>query len=215
MSKFSTDKIRNICLMAHGGAGKTSFAEAMLWNAKATDRFGKIVDGTTTTDYDPEEVKRKFSINTAVAPCEWKGSKINILDTPGYFDFVGEVHEAVRVCGAAVILLSGRSGVSVGTEHAWDYAKERGIPAVFFVNKMDDPEANFKNTLDQLTEKFGTAVAPFQMPIKEGDKLTGYVDIVNLKAYKYEDAKAENNTHTCRKSDFRLCGHFTGSSCQS
>ena len=189
MSKFSTDKIRNICLMAHGGAGKTSFAEAMLWNAKATDRFGKIVDGTTTTDYDPEEVKRKFSINTAVAPCEWKGSKINILDTPGYFDFVGEVHEAVRVCGAAVILLSGRSGVSVGTEHSWDYAKERGIPAAFFVNKMDDPEANFKNTLDQLTEKFGTAVAPFQMPIKDGDKLTGYVDIVNLKAYKYDDAK--------------------------
>lgn len=189
MSKFSTDKIRNLCLMAHGGAGKTSFAEAMLFNAKASDRFGKVTDGTTVTDYDPEEIKRKFSINTAVAPCEWKGRKINVLDTPGYFDFVGEVHEAVRVADSAVILLSGRSGVSVGTEHSWEYATEKGIPVAFFVNKMDDEEANFKNTLDQLKEKFGTAIAPFQQPIRENGKLIGFVDIVTMKGYKFDGAE--------------------------
>lgn len=191
MKKFSTEKIRNICLMAHGGAGKTSFAEAMLFNAGAADRLGKIADGTTTTDYDPEEIKRGFSINTTVAPLEWKDTKINIIDTPGYFDFVGEVFGGVRVADIAVILASGRSGVSVGTENAWEYATEKGIPITFFINQMDDENANFDNTLEQLKEHFGKSVVPFQYPISEGGKLSGYVDVLNLKAYKYNGAKAE------------------------
>ncbi len=189
MKKFSTEKIRNICLMSHGGAGKTSFAEAMLFNAGAIDRLGKITEATTTTDYDPEETKRKFSINTAVAPYEWKNIKINVIDTPGYFDFVGEVLGGIRVADIAVILASGRSGVSVGTEKAWELATEKGLPTVFFVNKMDDENANFDNTLEQLKENFGKAVAPFQYPVSEGGKLVGFVDILSLKAYKYDGAK--------------------------
>ncbi len=192
MEKYAVDKIRNVVLMAHGGAGKTSFAEAMLLNAGATDRLGKISDGTTVMDYDTEETKRKISINTAVAPLEWKNRKINIIDTPGYFDFVGEVKEGIRVADAAVILVSGRSGVAVGTEHAWEYATEKGIPSAFFINKMDDEHANFANTLQGLKEKFGTALAPFQVPVREDGKLVGFVDIVEMKGYRYDGAKLQD-----------------------
>ena len=190
MNKYSTDKIRNVCLMGHGGAGKTSFAEAVLFNAGATDRLGKVTEGKTVTDYDPEEIKRAFSINTAMAPVEYKGVKINIIDTPGYFDFVGEVFEATRVAGSALIVISGRSGVAVGAEKAWEYAKEQKIPIAFFVNKLCDEHANFMNVLEQLKEKFGTAVAPFQVPIKENGKLVGYIDVINEKAYRYDGTKA-------------------------
>lgn len=189
MNKYSTDRIRNVCLMAHGGAGKTSFAEAMLFNAGASDRLGKITDGTTVTDYDPEEIRRSISINTAMAPFEWNKSKINIIDTPGYFDFVGEVKEGIRAADSAIILVSGRSGIAVGTEHSWEYAQEAGIPVAFFVNKMDDEHANFTNVLSALKDKFGTAIAPFQVPIKDNGKLLGFVDIIKMKAYKYDGAK--------------------------
>ncbi|MDD6308414.1 MAG: elongation factor G [Clostridia bacterium] len=189
MDKYGADKIKNVILMAHGGAGKTSFAEAMLFNAGATERLGKIADGTTVMDYDPEETKRAISINTAVAPFVWKNKKINIIDTPGYFDFVGEVKEGMRVAGAAIILVSGRSGVAVGTELSWEYAKEKGIPVAFFINKMDDENANFATTLSALKEKFGTAVAPFQVPVREDGKLIGFVDIVQMKGYRYDGAK--------------------------
>ncbi len=192
MEKYAVDKIRNVVLMAHGGAGKTSFAEAMLFNAGASDRLGKTQDGTTVMDYDSEETKRKISINTAVAPLEWKNRKINIIDTPGYFDFVGEVKEGIRVADAAVILVSGRSGVAVGTEHAWEYATEKGIPSAFFINKMDDENANFANTLAGLKEKFGTALAPFQVPVREDGKLVGFVDIVEMKGYRYDGAKLQD-----------------------
>lgn len=188
MGKYSTGKIRNVCLMGHGGVGKTSFAEAALFNAKAADRLGKINDGTTTTDYDPEEIKRAFSINTAIAPLDWKEAKINFIDTPGYFDFVGEVNEGIRVADSALILISGRSGVAVGSEQAWSYAKDKGIPVAFFVNKLEDENANFMNVLEGLKSAFGTAVAPFQFPIKEGGKLLGFVDVVTQKGYKYDGA---------------------------
>ncbi len=190
MNKYSVDKIRNVCLMGHGGVGKTSFAEAALFNSKATDRLGKITDGTTVCDYDPEEKKRNISINTTMAPVEWNGVKINFIDTPGYFDFVGEAIEGIRVADAALILISGRSGVAVGAEHAWEYAKERKVPVAFFVNKMDDEHADFNAVLDSLKKVFGTSVAPFQYPINEGGKLTGYVDIVKQKGYKFDGAKA-------------------------
>ena len=190
MNKYSTDKIRNVCLMGHGGAGKTSFAEAVLFNAGGTDRLGKVIEGKTVTDYDPEEAKRAFSINTAMAPVEYNGVKINVIDTPGYFDFVGEVFEGLRVADSSLVIVSGRDGVAVGAEQAWEYSKDRDIPVAFYVNKLDDEHANFMDVLDELKNKFGTAVAPFQVPIKEGANLLGYVDVVNGKAFRYDGTKA-------------------------
>ncbi|MBO4898390.1 MAG: elongation factor G [Clostridia bacterium] len=189
MKKYATEKLKNVCFMGHGGAGKTSLCEAMLFNSGAADRLGKVADGTTVSDYDPEEIKRSISINTSMIPVEWNDTKINILDTPGYFDFVGEVYEGIRVAGCCVVVVSGRSGVSTGTEHGWEYAKEKGIPIAFFVNKVDDENAAFLKVLEQLKEQFGPAVAPFQYPIIEDSKLTGFVDIVKMNSFKYDGAK--------------------------
>lgn len=179
----STDKIRNVCLMAHGHAGKTSLCEAMLYETKAIDRKGKIADGSTTSDFDPEEVKRQVSINTSIIPIQWKDTKINLIDAPGFFDFAGEQLEAVTAADAAIIVVSGKSGVSAGTEKAWELAKQRGLPVIFFVNKMDDPKADYDRTLSQLKETFGKSVAPFTYPIKQGDNpFAGQVDIVTMEA---------------------------------
>ncbi len=189
MKQYPISKLRNVCLMSHGGAGKTTLAEAMLYNTGVLDRFGKVTDGTTTTDYDPEEIKRKTSINTALAPCEWNGDKFNVIDTPGYFDFVGGVMEGIRVADAAVILVSGKSGVSVGTEKAWKYATERKLPRIVFINKMDEDNANFYAALDQLREKFGKTIAPFQVPIKEKEHFIGFVNVVDMQARKFDGTK--------------------------
>jgi len=189
MKQYPISKIRNVCLISHGGAGKTSLTEAMLYNAGVLDRLGKVVDGTTTTDSDPEEIKRKISLYTSIAPLEWKGNKINIIDTPGYFDFVGEMMEGIRVADAAIIVVSGRSGVLVGTEKAWKYAADRKMPRIVFINKLDEENANFYATLDQLREKFGNSIAPFQVPIKEGESFCGFVDVVKMKARKFEGQK--------------------------
>jgi len=175
--------------MSHGGAGKTTLAEAMLFNTGVLDRFGKVVDGTTTTDFDPEEVKRKISISTAIAPCEWKDYKINIIDTPGYFDFVGEVKQGIRVADGAIILVPAKGGVAVGTEKSWAYANEQGIPRMFFVSKMDEENANFFEVFDQLVGTFGKGVIAFQIPILEGEKFVGIVDLINMKAKKFEKDK--------------------------
>jgi elongation factor G len=189
MKDYTVEKLRNVCLMSHGGAGKTTLAEAMLFNTGVLDRFGKVNDGNTTTDYDPEETKRKISINTAIAPCEWKDYKINVIDTPGYFDFVGEVKQGIRVSEAAIILVPAKGGVAVGTEKSWAYAKEQGIPKMFFVSKMDEENANFNEVLDQLTNTFGKGVIPFQLPIIENEKFTGFVDIIDMKAKKFDKDK--------------------------
>jgi len=189
MKDYTADKLRNVCLMSHGGAGKTTLAEAMLFNTGVLDRFGKVNDGNTTTDYDPEEIKRKISISTALAPCEWKDCKINVIDTPGYFDFVGEVKQGIRVSDAAIILLPAKGGVAVGTEKSWAYANEQGIPRVFFINKMDEENANFNEVLGQLTDTFGKSVIPFQLPIIEGEKFTGFVDIIGMTAKKFDKDK--------------------------
>ncbi len=191
MNKYAVGKIKNVVLMGHGGAGKTSFAEAMLFNAGVVDRLGKIADGATVSDYDPEEIKRSISINTTMVPYEWKNTKVNVIDTPGYFDFVGEVKEGIRVAGAAIILVSGRSGVAVGAEKAWEYAKEQNIPAAFFINKMDDENANFASTIAALEEKFGVGVAPFQVPIQDNGKLIGVVDTIEKKAYRFTGVELE------------------------
>jgi elongation factor G len=178
-----------VCLMSHGGAGKTTLAEAMLFNTGALDRFGRVNDGNTTMDYDPEEIKRKISISTSIAPCEWKEHKINIIDTPGYFDFVGEVKQGIRVADSAVILVPAKGGVAVGTEKSWAYAKEQGIPKMFFVSKMDEENANFYEVLNQLKNTFGKNVIAFQLPILEGEKFIGFVDVVNMKAKKFDKDK--------------------------
>ena len=180
--------IRNVCILAHGSAGKTSLAEAMLHNAGASDRFGKVADGTTVMDFDPEEIKRKISINTAVASFDWKGNIINVIDTPGYFDFVGEVLEGIRVADSAIIVLSGKSGVTVGAENSWRFCENRKIPRMFFINKLDDDRANFSAVLESLRDKFGKRVAPFQVPIKEGEKIIGYVDIIEMEGKKYSSS---------------------------
>ncbi len=189
MKDYTVDKLRNVCIMSHGGAGKTTLAEAMLFNTGVLDRFGKVNDGNTTSDYDPEEIKRKISISTSIAPCEWKDCKINVIDTPGYFDFVGEVRQGIRVSDAAIILVPAKGGVAVGTEKSWAYAKEQGIPKMFFVNKMDEENANFFEVLGQLTNTFGKNVIAFQLPIIEGEKFTGFVDVLGMTAKKFDKDK--------------------------
>ena len=197
MKLYDTANIKNFCLLGHGNSGKTSLAEAMLYTAGNTDRLGRTADGNTVMDFDPEEIKRKFSISTALAACEWHGVKFNILDTPGYFDFIGEVQEAVRVSDAAVIVLSGKSGVSVGAEKAWKYCEDKKLPRLIFINKVDDERVNYQGVMQQLKEKFGKRIAPFQLPIREGEKITGFVNIVEREARKFDG----NRTVTAEMPD--------------
>lgn len=189
MKLYDTSNIKNFCLLGHGNAGKTSLAEAMLYTSGNTDRLGRTADGNTVMDFDPEEIKRKFSISTALASCEWNGVKFNILDTPGYFDFVGEVQEAVRVADAAVIVLSGKSGLTVGAEKAWKYCEDKKLPRLIFINKVDDERVNYQQVLQQLKDKYGKRIAPFQLPMREGDKITGFVNIVEREARKFDGSR--------------------------
>lgn len=189
MKKYQASKIRNLLFLGHGGCGKTTLAEAMLFSVKAIDRFGKVDDGTSTMDYDPEEIKRKISIGTAIAPLEYKDHKINLLDTPGFFDFVGEVKGATRAADAACLVVCAVSGVEVGTEKAWGYAEEQKLARLILINKMDRENANFDNALNALRNKFGTNVIPVQIPIGAADKFQGVVDILNNKAYVLEGGK--------------------------
>ncbi len=185
MAKFGTSNIRNVALLGHGGSGKTSFAEAALYISGGTDRLGKTADGNTVCDYDPEEIKRGFTISTSIAPVVWKDCKINFLDTPGYLDFVGEVKQSLRVAGAAVIFVDAKSGVEVGTELAWDAAEEAGVPRAFFINKYDDPEANFDRVFAQLKEKFGSSVCPVTVPVKSGKDIV-LADLIEMKAFAFD-----------------------------
>lgn len=186
MKLYETSNIKNFCLLGHGNSGKTSLAEAMLLTAGNIDRLGRTQDGNTVMDFDPEEIKRKFSISTSLAACEWNGVKFNILDTPGYFDFVGEVQQALRVSDAAIIVLSGKSGLTVGAEKAWKYCEEHNIPKMIFINKVDDERVNYSEVLQQLKDKYGKKIAPFQLPIRECDKITGFVNIVEKEARKFD-----------------------------
>ncbi|MBQ7097885.1 MAG: elongation factor G [Clostridia bacterium] len=185
MKLYETSKIKNFCLLGHGNSGKTSLAEAILNTAGSIERMGKTQDGNTVMDFDPEEIKRKFSISAAVATCDWSGTKFNIIDTPGFFDFVGEVQQSIKVADAAIIVLSGKSGLTVGAEKAWKYADEAGIPKMIFINKVDDERVNYYGVLDQLREKYGKKIAPLQVPIREGEKITGFVNVVEGEARRY------------------------------
>ncbi|MBI2842769.1 MAG: elongation factor G [Armatimonadetes bacterium] len=189
MKNYPIDEIRNVALVGHGGSGKTSLTEAALFITGGIDRLGKVDDGTATADFDPDEVKRKISINTALAPCEWNGKKINLLDTPGYPDFVGEVIGALRVVEGSVIVLDAVGGVEVGTETGWNYATAHGAAKVFFVNKMERENADFFRVLEQLRSAFGRGVVPAQLPIGSQDTFSGIVDLIAMKAYVWMDSK--------------------------
>lgn len=185
MAKFDTKSIRNLALLGHGGSGKTSLAEALIYITGGSDRLGKVADGNTVCDYDAEEIKRGFTLSASIAPVEWKNIKINIIDTPGYLDFVGEANQALRVAGSAVITVDAKAGVEVGTELAWNSATAYGVPKVFFVNKCDDNEANFDRVFKELDYKFGRTVCPVFVPVEYGKDVT-MLDLVAMKAYKYD-----------------------------
>ena len=187
---YSAQNIRNICLLGHGGNGKTSLAESILYQTGAIDRMGKVTDGNTTSDYDPEEIRRQFSISTSVIPVEYKGCKINILDTPGYFDFAGEVTEALRVADAAVIVCSAKSGISVGAEKAWKYCEAHKIPRILYISKTDEDNSDYNAAFDSLRERFGKNIAPVVAPIWDEDKrVIGIIDVLNKRAYDIENGK--------------------------
>ena len=185
MDVFRTDRIRNVVLLGHGGAGKTSLVEAMAYLSGITNRLGKVTDGNTVSDYDKEEIKRKFSITTSVVPIEWGKVKINVLDTPGYFDFVGEVEEAVAAADAAIIVVSGKDGVQVGTQKAWELCEKYNLPRMFFVTEMDIDDVSYRKVVGELTELYGKKIAPLHMPIREEGKFVGYVNIVKQAGRRY------------------------------
>lgn len=182
LKEYKSDKLRNVGIVSHGGAGKTSLTEALLFNTGIITRLGKVDDGTATTDFEPEEVKRKVTISTGLAPCEWKEHKLNFLDTPGYADFVAEVKGALRAVDGALVVLCAASGVEVETEKVWSYAEEAAMPRIAFINKMDRENANFENVLSEMKDKFGANIIPIQLPIGAEGSFKGIIDLVKMKA---------------------------------
>ena len=186
----SVQNIRNVCLLGHSGSGKTALAESLLYVTKAIDRMGRAADGNTVCDYDPEETKRQISLSTTVAPVDYKGCRINILDTPGAFDFAGEVMEALRAADAAVIVCSAKDGVSVGLEKAWKYCEERNMPRFIYISKTDEENSDYNATFEALRERFGNKIAPIVVPIWDAaKKVTGIIDVLNKRAYEMQSFK--------------------------
>ena len=186
MAKIETKNIRNVALLGHGGSGKTSLAEAMLYITGETDRLGNTTAGNTVCDYDPEEAARKISISSALAPMMWKNVKINVIDTPGYLDFSGEVLQALRVADSAIILVDGKAGIEVGTELAWEYADAANLPRAFFINKFDDNEARFGRVLDALHDSFGKHVCPLTIPMVKNGVVVGAIDLIEETAHVFD-----------------------------
>lgn len=187
MNVYTTDKIRNVVLLGHGGCGKTSLVEAMAYLAGITKRMGVISDGNTISDYDKEETKRLFSIHTSLVPVPWQDVKVNILDTPGYFDFVGEVEEAVSVADAAIIVVSGKSGIETGTKRAWEICEKYKLPRMIFVTEMDIDNASYRQVVEDLQAMYGKKIAPFHLPIRENGQFVGYVNVVQQKAKRWNE----------------------------
>lgn len=178
MQTYKYEKIRNVAILGHGSCGKTTLVEAMAYTTGITKRLGRVEDGTTISDYDKEEQKRLFSISATVVPILWEETKINFIDTPGYFDFVGEVEEAVSVADAAVIVVSAKAGVEVGTQKAWELCERYRLPRMFFVTDMDDDNASYRSVVEDLKERYGNRIAPFHTPIRENEKFIGFVNVV-------------------------------------
>lgn len=186
MNIYTTDKIRNVVLLGHGGSGKTSLVESMAYLAGITSRMGKVEDGNTVSDFGKEEQKRGISISTSVIPIEWEGTKINLIDTPGYFDFIGEVEEGISAADAAIIVVSGKAGVEAGTERAWELCEKYKLPRMIYVTGMDADNASFKNVVEKLTEMYGKKIAPFHFPIRENEKFVGYVNVISETANRWQ-----------------------------
>lgn len=189
MKDYKSENLRNVGLFGHGSSGKTTIAEAMLFNTGILDRFGKVEDGNTVTDFDPEEIKRKISISAATAPCDWKENRINVIDTPGYFDFVGEVVASLKVLDGAIIAVDSIGGVEVGAEKAWDLVSEEKKSCMFFINKLDRENASFSKVFEQLREAFGNKLVPFAFPIGVEANVKGIVDLIDMKTKTKEGNK--------------------------
>ena len=208
MNVFTTDKIRNVVLLGHAGSGKTSLTEAIAYLSGMTNRMGTVEAGNTIADYEKEEIKRKISIRTSVVPIQWDGYKVNILDTPGFSDFIGEVEEAVSVADAAIIVVSGKSGIELGTKRAWELCEKKNLPRMVFVTEMDDDHASFREIVQQLQEMYGKRIAPFHLPIRENEQFVGYVNVIQQKAKRWNDKGtvdkfdvpdySQENLHICR-----------------
>jgi elongation factor G len=205
MNVYTTDKIRNVVILGHGGCGKTSLVESMAYLAGVTSRMGKVADGNTISDYGKEEQKRQISITTSIVPIEWEGVKINLLDTPGFFDFVGEVEEAVSAADAAIIVVSGKAGVEVGTEKAWEICDKYKLPRFIFVTDMDLDNASFKQVVEEMTDKYGKKLAPFHLPIREDEKFVGYINVIAEQAYRWQGKEVvECDTPDYSKENLQL-----------
>ena len=187
MKVYTTDKIRNVVLLGHGGCGKTSLAEAMAYLAGLTNRMGTVADGNTISDYDKEETRRHFSIHTSVIPIPWGDVKVNILDTPGYFDFIGEAEEAVSAADAAIIVVSGKAGIESGTKRVWEICEKYKLPRMFFVTDMDIDSVSYRQVVEELQALYGKKIAPFHLPIRENGQFVGYVNVVQQKAKRWND----------------------------
>src|SRR5713101_310155 len=186
MKVYTAEHIRNVALISHVGSGKTSLVDASLYDSGAVTRQGKVDEGSSIGDHDPDELKRSMTLNAKVLPVEWKNTKINLIDTPGYADFVGEVKAALRVADAALVVVTAEKGVEVGTELTWQYADERNLPRLVLVNKLDRENTSFEQALESLRSRFGLKVVPLQLPIGEQSGFKGVVDLVTQKAYTFE-----------------------------
>ncbi|MCI6553583.1 MAG: elongation factor G [Lachnospiraceae bacterium] len=198
MNVYTTDKIRNVVLLGHGGCGKTSLVEAMAYLSGITSRMGKVADGNTVSDFGKEEQKRQISISTSVVPIEWDGVKINILDTPGFFDFAGEVEEAVSAADAAIIVVSGKAGMEVGTEKAWELCEKHKLPRFVFVTDMDVDNASFRQVVEDMTNAYGKKMAPFHLPIRENEKFVGYINVIGENGFRWQG----KNVEECEVPDY-------------
>ena len=199
MNVYTSEKIRNVVLLGHGGCGKTTLVEAIAYTTGILKRQGKVEEGNTISDYDKEEQKRLFSISTTVVPIIFEDIKINFLDTPGYFDFVGEAEEALQAADAAVIVISAKAGVEVGTLKAWDYCEKYHLPRIFFVTDMDDDNASYREVVERLTELYGKKIAPFHIPIRENEKFVGFVNVVKMAGRRFTTA---SNYVECEIPDY-------------
>lgn len=206
MNIYTTDKIRNVVLLGHGGCGKTSLVEAMAYLSGITSRLGKVSDGNTVSDFGKEEQKRKISISTSVVPVEWEGYKINLLDAPGFFDFAGEVEEAISAAGAAIIVVNGKSGVEVGTQKAWDLCEKYKLPRMIYVSNMDVDNASFRQVVEDMTQMFGKKMAPFHLPIRENEKFVGYVNVISETGNRWQGKEVtECEVPEYNKPNLQIC----------
>src|SRR6185437_13595505 len=201
MNVYRAQQIRNVAVIAHGQAGKTSLVDAALFDSGAVNRIGKVDDGSSISDHDPDEIKRHMSLNLTLIPVEWKGGKINLLDTPGYADFVGEVMAALRVADAALVVVSAEKGVEVGTELVWRYANKHDLPRMVFVNKLDRENTSYDHALESLRANFGTRIVPLVIPIGEQANFSGVIDLVANRAYSFSGDKATAGDVPAEMSD--------------